>query len=62
MSYKVVSYLPNYTGCPKKLYLILRLNFGAVRFSMTKMFAVLDSGDMYKSFATQSVCFHALIK
>ena len=36
-------------GCPKKLYLILRINFGAVHFSMTKMLVFPDS-DMYKSF------------
>ena len=41
-----------YTGCPKKLHLILGLNFGAVHFSMTKMLVLPDSRDMYKSFGT----------
>ena len=39
-------------GCPKKLYLILRLNSGAIHFSMTKLLALLDCRDMYRSFGT----------
>ena len=49
------------TGGPKKLYLTLRVNFGAVHFSVTKMLVFPDSGDMYKSFGTISARFHALI-
>ena len=44
-------------GVPTKLYLILRLNFGAVHFSVTKMLVLPDSRDMYKSFRTLSVYF-----
>ena len=51
----------SYTGCPKKLYLILRLILGAVRFSMTKVLVLPDSRDMYKSFGTLNACFHALM-
>ena len=35
-----------YTGCPKKFYIILRLNFGAVHFSVTKMLLLNDSRDV----------------
>ena len=41
-----------YSGCPKKLHLILRLYLVAVGFSMTKMLVLSDSRDMYKSFGT----------
>ena len=44
-------------GCPKKLYLILRLNFGLVNFSMTKMLVIPDSEDMYKSFRIKVLAF-----
>ena len=47
---KLSSQQQNSTWYPKKLYPILRLNFGAVHFSMTKMLLVPDSRDMYKSF------------
>ena len=39
-------------GVSKKLFLILRLSFGAVHFSMTKMLVLPDSRDMHKSFDT----------
>ena len=53
LSYKVCSkyfrkWIIYSTGCSKKLFLILRLNFGAVYFSKTKMLAFPDSRDMYK--------------
>ena len=37
------------TRFPKKLYLIFKLNLGAVHFSMTKMLVLLDSRNMDKS-------------
>ena len=33
---------PLCSGCPKKLYLILRLNFGAVQFLMRKVIVLPD--------------------
>ena len=39
-------------GFLKNLYLILRFNFGAVHFSITKLLVLPDSRDMYKSFGT----------
>ena len=44
------------TRCPKKLYLILR----AVHLALTKLLALLDSKNMYKSFGTWSDCIHTL--
>ena len=35
--------------CPKKLYLTLRLNLGALEFSITKMLVLPDSRDMYNN-------------
>ena len=53
--------LDNNTGRHKKWYLIFRLNFGAVHFSVTKVLVLLDSRGMYKSFGTLSVCFYVLV-
>ena len=39
--------MPLTTGCLKKLYQILKINFGAVRFSMTKMLVLPDSRGIY---------------
>ena len=40
------------TGCPKILYLILRLKLEAVLFAMTKMVVLADSGATYKLLGT----------
>ena len=50
-----------HTRCPKRLYIILKLSFRAVHFSITKMFVLSDSRDIYESFGTLSVSFNALI-
>ena len=39
--------VPLTTGCLKKLHQILKINFGAVRFSMTKMSVLPDSRGIY---------------
>ena len=44
--------LKYYTRFSKKIYLILRLNLGAVHFSMTKMLVLPNSREMYKSLCT----------
>ena len=57
LSYRVCSD----PASPKKMYLILKLNYRPVKVSMTRMFVLPDSRDMYNSFVTQSVCSYALI-
>ena len=46
-----------YKGCPKKLYPILRLNSGAVHFSMTIKLVFLYSRDM-----CLLLCFNKLMR
>ena len=56
-----ILYVPHQTGCLKNLHLILRLNFGAVHFLISKMSVLPDPRDMYKSFGTSNVSFYILM-
>ena len=50
-----------YTGCPKKVYLTLKLYFEAVTIMMLGISGFPASLDLYNSFDTLLVCLHDLM-
>ena len=49
------------SGCPKKLYLILKLYFEAAKLLMSEILVFPASLELHNLFDTLFVCFHGLM-